>query len=75
MFAHRDLLGFYGLPEDVREIRSLLVSERGFGSAQAFNDHMREELARTLGFFMGTDKGRRLLLCRPVGAAPGCAVA
>jgi hypothetical protein len=48
MFASKDLLAFEGRPEDVREIQQLLVSEGHFGSAEAFNAHMRAKLTALL---------------------------
>jgi hypothetical protein len=48
MFASRDMLAFQGQPQDVQAIRELLVSDGYYGSADAFNEHMRLKLIELL---------------------------
>ena len=46
MFANRNFLDMQGRPEDVHEIRKLLVTGDFFGSAADFNQHMCEKLTK-----------------------------
>ena len=46
MFANRNFLDMQGRPDDVHEIRKLLVTGDFFGSAADFNQHMCEKLTK-----------------------------
>ena len=46
MFANRNFLEMQGRPDDVNEIRKLLVTKDFFGSAAEFNRHMCEKLTK-----------------------------